>query len=102
MSPKTSRPKRDAGSINISVLKLASRAEGYGRIRLVYVALKRELLDVSNRWHINAKLQRHRLFTTASAQSNSRNDDSEHDSTLHSILSFVVLALPPALSERAA
>jgi hypothetical protein len=50
----------------------------------------------------NAELQRSRLFTTASAKSNSSDDDGEYDCTLHSIFSYVVLALPPALSERAA
>lgn len=54
------------------------------------------------RGHISAELQRSGLFTTASAQSNSSDDDGEHDCTLHSIFSYVVLALPPALSERAA
>jgi hypothetical protein len=52
--------------------------------------------------HIGAELQRSGLFTTASAKSNSSDDDGEHDCTLHSIFSYVVLALPPALSERAA
>jgi len=50
----------------------------------------------------HAELQRSRLFTTASAKSNSSDDDGEYDCTLHSIFSYVVLALPPALSERAA
>ncbi|MGZ5920122.1 MAG: hypothetical protein ACXWJV_10035, partial [Hyphomicrobium sp.] len=48
----------------------------------------------------HAELQRSRLFTTASAKSNSSDDDGEYDCTLHSIFSYVVLALPPALSER--
>src|SRR5262245_2779187 len=52
--------------------------------------------------HGRAELQRSRLFTTASAKSNSSDDDGEYDCTLHSIFSYVVLALPPALSERAA
>jgi hypothetical protein len=52
--------------------------------------------------HWRAELQRSRLFTTASAKSNSSDDDGEYDCTLHSIFSYVVLALPPALSERAA
>jgi hypothetical protein len=50
------------------------------------------------RGHVSAELQRSRLFTTASAQSNSSDDDGEHDCTLHSIFSYVVLALPPALA----
>ena len=54
------------------------------------------------RGHVGAELQRSGLFTTASAQSNSSDDDGEHDCTLHSIFSYVVLALPPALNERAA
>src|SRR5690606_22969647 len=63
----------------------------------------RSLLLASNfDVHVGAELQRSGLLTTASAQSNSSNDDGEHDCTLHSIFSYVVLALPPALSERAA
>jgi hypothetical protein len=54
------------------------------------------------RGHVSAELQRSGLFTTASAQSNSSDDDGEHDCTLHSIFSYVVLALPPALNERTA
>jgi hypothetical protein len=54
-----------------------------------------DLASVLDRRQVSAELQRNRLFTTASAKSNSSDDGSEYDCTLHSIFSYVVLALPP-------
>ena len=71
-------------------------------VNLLNVELAVPLASLPNDRNGHAELQRSRLFTTASAKSNSSDDDGEHDCTLHSIFSYVVLALPPALSERAA